>query len=55
MYDVLNVFALSDVVGKPAATVVAPSTLLVAVDEYRKVALGLLVVAFGKVTQDDVL
>jgi hypothetical protein len=55
MYDVLDLFALSLIVCKPAAAVVAPAALLVAVNQYCEVALGLLVVAFGKVTQDDVL
>jgi len=55
MYDVLNLFALNLIISKPAAAMVAPTALLIAVNEYRKVALGLLIVTFSKVTQDDVL
>jgi len=54
MYDVLDLFTLSLIVCKPPAAVVAPSALLITVNEYCEVALGLLVVAFGEVTQDDV-
>jgi hypothetical protein len=54
MYDVLNLFALNLIISKPAAAMVTPTTLLVAVNQYCEVALGLLVVTFSKVTQDDV-
>ncbi len=47
-------FTLRLIIGKPAAAMVAPSALLVAVNKYRKVALGLLIIAFGQMAQDNV-
>jgi hypothetical protein len=55
MYDVLDLFALSDVVVEPLSAVVTPPALLIAVNEYCEVALGFLIVTFSKVTEDDVL
>jgi len=55
MYDMLNLFTLRLIISKPPAAMVTPSALLVAVNEYCEVALGLLVVAFGQQAQNDIL